>query len=224
MTGRQPSKIGLFWRSLVEDGQVVILDDEAPPADDMAGLHSLLTDLDRDSRLRLAYTPPPMDTAAAEWACLILYRACQFLVLREVKAEVVQQELSRPCPGTKSASVIYSADLALQHLSEVLVLASGIAPQDPLTIMLGRLTEQWPLSSVGIKGAGNSQPVANDLDLDIILANPCLSSLYVDRVIAHNDISRLDDSRIAHLARAALGAFPQLNPNISQHLAKETEK
>lgn len=215
MTPTQPSSLGLFWRSLVEDGRVGIFHAEPPTPDDLPGLHRFLAEHDRDNRLHLAHTPPPLDLPAAEWACILLYRACQFLVVREVEPQVVTEDLSRPCPTVLSPSVIYSADVALRHVGEVLNHASRIAADDPLTLGLQDVARRWPLSSVGVDDLG-------EIDIEPVLADRCLCTLYVDRIIARRDLARLDDRRVARLAAAALGAHPGLAAQISHHLSKVT--
>jgi hypothetical protein len=216
-----PSAIGLFWRSLVEDGHVAILHDAAPSAEDMSGLRTLLRELDRDMRLRLAFTPPALDLVTAQWACVMLYRACQFLMFRHVEAEVVDEALSLPAPGPMSPATIYSADLALRHLGEVLVLADRIAPKDVLTIRLRELGQQWPLSSVGIADLVDEDQTLEADPIARVLADDCLRMLYVDRVIAFGDKSRLAPESVARLVRTALGPFPELNPEMAAYLAKE---
>lgn len=213
MTPARPSSLGLFWRSLVEDGRVGIFSADPPTADDLPGLHRFLAEYDADRRLHLAHSAPPLDPAAAEWACTILFRACQFLVIRDIEADVVSGELAKPCPGGISAPVLYSVDLALSHLGVVLKLADRIAADDPLTTGLRNLARAWPLSSVGIPDVGA-------IDVQGILSDKCLTALYVDRIIAHVDQSRLDDPLVARRVAAALGGYPELAPTISHHLAK----
>jgi len=165
LTTRPTSQISFFWRCLIEDGQVSIIDDTAPEPAEIEALNTLLTEMDNDNRLRLAFEPPVLDLAVAHWACVLFFRACQFFVFRDCGADLVKQDLSLPAPGELSASTVYSADLALQHLGEITALAGGIAPEDPLTIQLKRLGQKWPLSSVGTK---------NLSEFDTTIGNACL--------------------------------------------------
>lgn len=208
-----PSDIGLFWRSLVEDGQVGVFGASPPGQDEFKGLDTFIQEQDRDNRLHLPGTPPSLDIPAARWACLLIFRACQFLVIRDVDAEMVEADLTLPCPGTLSPSVIYSADIALSHLGEILKLSAQVSENDPLTKCLRLVAAQWPLSSVGIE-------IDEEMDLDPILADRCLATLYADRIFEHQDLDRLHHPEVARLVATHLGAYPELNPRISQKLKK----
>jgi hypothetical protein len=82
---------------------------------------------------------------------------------------------------------------------------------DPLVARLVDWARRWPLSSVGTQVTGN-------LDVNDIVADNCLLTLYVDRIIATADTLRLSDPRVADAARRALGLFPSLAPAIAAAL------
>ena len=98
-------------------------------------------------------------------------------------------------------------DLSLRFLPDVMRMARAANAQDPLVEYLLAWAADWPLSSVGITGvnAGSIDPFIDDASL---------RALYVDRIIAANDQSRLADARAADAVRAALGGFRELSPAI----------
>ena len=131
--------------------------------------------------------------------------------LREVDAASVQQALAAPCPRPPSASVCYSADLSLRYLPDLLSLARGIAPDDPLVAGLTALARAWPLSSVGVAGM-------EDLDVSAFVDHPSLRQLYVDRIIERGDVSRLKHPAVRAAVGEALGAYPDLAPRVAAAL------
>jgi len=81
---------------------------------------------------------------------------------------------------------------------------------------LKTLATAWPLSSVGI-------PSLADLNLDSFINDETLSRLYVDRIIATNDLSRLGHPRVDELLRAALGLHRTLAPDLALRLFPEEQ-
>ena len=162
--------------------------------------------------MELAGTPPELDSAAGIWALRQIYSSCQFLVHREVDPKEVASRLAEPCPSTGPCEgVCYSVDLAFSYLIDVISLARGIAPGDPLVHGLLGLARAWPLSSVGVRDVG---PV----DISDFVENASLLQLYVDRIIQHKDISRLDDARVAEGVRRSLGIYGSLAREVAAAL------
>jgi hypothetical protein len=201
-----PSAVA-FVTNLLETGRVKV-----PPGDEaLDELDQAAAELDRAARTDAACEPPELDTPAASWALQIVYRACQALVFREINAETVRQTLAAPCPLPPSPAVHYSTDLSLRYLPDLLALARGIAPDDPLVAGLTALARAWPLSSVGVAGAG-------EVDPSPLIDHPSLRQLYIDRIIERGDASRLAHPAVRAAIREALGAYPSLAPKLAPHL------
>lgn len=203
-----------FLAALHESGRVRVARPPEPPEVEQAGVAEILTHWDLAVRRELAFTPPAFSLPAASWAALRLYRACQFLVFRDLSAAIVEDHLATACPEPCSPSVVYSADLTLRFLPDVISLARGIATGDPLVDALHRLARAWPLSSVGCL---RLEPV----DPSPFLDHPCLRRLYVDRILERRDTSRLDHPSVRAAVREALGLFPELCPEIASALRAE---
>lgn len=199
-----------FVEDLMDAGRVRVPSSAAVPAQLTEAMHAL----DRIAAPELAFEPPQLVAPAGEWALLVLYRACQALVYRQMEAEDVARELARPCPTPLSPAACYSVDLAFRVLPDILSLARGIAEQDPLVEGLMALARAWPLSSVGIKGVG-------EVDVAPFIRDASLRRLYVDRIIERGDHSRLNHAGVREAVREAIGAYPQLVPNLSPALASE---
>ena len=196
-----------FVRSLVETGHVRVPPDEAAPKN----VEEAVRELDGAARLELAFEPPALDPAAGAWALMRLYRACQALVFREIDASAVSHALGAPCPLPPSPAVCYSADLSLRYLPDVLSLARGIAPEDPLVAGLTVLAKAWPLSSVGVGGLDAADPAA-------FIDHAGLRQLYVDRIMERGDVSRLRHPIVRAAVQEALGAYPDLSPRLAAAL------
>jgi hypothetical protein len=196
-----------FVQSLLDTGRVNV----PPGGEPLDEVDEAAAELDRAARADAAFEPPALALPAAAWALTTVYRAAQALVFREIEADAVRQMLAVPCPLPPSPAVHYSADLSLRYLPDLLALASGIAPDDPLVTGLVALARAWPLSSVGVAGAGEADPSP-------FLDHPSLHLLYVDRIIERSDAARLGHPAVRAAVREAVGGFPSLAPKLSLHL------
>ncbi len=202
-----PNPLLAFMQSLWVGGDLVLTTSAGPTIEDAAACLPSLRTLESEYRRGLAGELPAVSLPAASWALTALYRACQFLVFRELPEEQLRAELSLPCPETPSPLVCYSVDLSLRFLPDVVRMARAANAHDPLVERLLTWATDWPLSSVGITGvtAGSIEAFIDDASL---------RTLYVDRILATNDQSRLSDDRVAEAVRAALGGFRELSPAI----------
>ena len=177
-------------------------------ADERQNAARVLTEWEQTQRAELPGHAPPFCEATAVWGAERFYRACQFLVFRDCSAEAIAAELTVAKPKAAApANAAYSVDLTWRFLPDLLKLASGLASDDPLVTQLRRWAVEWPLSSVGVPNLG-------EFDVSGFVEDPCLRTLYVDRIFARRDRTRLTDERIRDAVREALGAFPELAPEI----------
>src|SRR5262245_56399356 len=167
----------------------------------------LLTDFERLFRLSLTGEPPPVDMGIANAAAQTLYRLCQCLVYRELMPDQALAQGDRLPDAPRTASAHYSADLTLRFLPDAWRLAKEAAEGDPLVTTIRELAARWPLSSVGI-------PDFPAPAIDDIAEHPALLALYVDRIIERRDRSRLNDPRIRDAFLTAMGAHPELAPEL----------
>ena len=94
-------------------------------------------------------------------------------------------------------------------------LARAKSQDDPFVAHLNGLATSWPLSSVGIADVATD---SQEIDVTPIVGSRSLLALYVDRIIARDDVSRLEDLRIRDAVAGALGLFPELAPKIASTL------
>lgn len=194
-----------FTEALWAGGDLVLLTNAVPSPGETALAMSELRKLEGEYRLGLPRGCPELNEAAAEWALTRLYRACQYLAYRELPEDQVRADLGCPCPQTADPSVCYSVDLSFRFLPEIVRLSRSANVSRVLSERLQEWASVWPLSSVGIADVvpGPMEP---------ILGNSCLLTLYVDRIVASGDLSRLLDERTADAVRVALGGFRELAP------------
>ena len=86
--------------------------------------------------------------------------------------------------------------------------ARSESAEDPLVTELIQLAGRWPLSAVGITGAAEG-------DVKAIVTDACLLRMYVDRIIARHDFPRLANERVREATLQAIGAFPELMPEVA---------
>src|SRR5690348_14553961 len=105
-----------FLSMLQEGGHVIVGRDDPQRGEE---LERALNEMDAVARGDLAFTAPALSMPAAQWAAIRMYRACQFLVYREVEPSIIEKDLREPCPEAVSPSVCYSVDLSFRILPDL---------------------------------------------------------------------------------------------------------
>ncbi len=198
-----------FLRALRESGELTV--GTEPPAELDAELERALREHDALFRDELAPDAPELAIDAAHWGAKKLVQSCQLLTMRDAPPAVAQNTLLDPYHGPVGAETEYSVDLTLAYLPSLFHLAERVAPDDPVLDALRELGSEWPLSSVGISGIDCPPRL-------VFWENHSLRTLYVDRVLETGDVTRLEDPQVARATRAALGAYPELEPKIMEFL------
>lgn len=204
-----PNRFVDFLRSLTSEGKVAVGSGEPPPIDEAA--LEFLCHCEEIARAELVGEAPSLSLEVAAWASLVLYRACQFVVCRDIGEPAIVAALKCPCPEARTPSADWSADLVFRYLPDVHRLAQHLSRTDPLVREIRFLAVSWPLSSVGT-------PEVSGVDLDPFWDHPGLRQLYLDRILSKSDLSRLGDPRVDDGIRTALGAHPELAPEFANRL------
>lgn len=198
-----------FLRGLYESGRPTVA--LGPMAGAVAGgvpaeLEQALREVDALARREAPGEAPELDLLAAAFGLERLYSASRALKERSLSAEEVAALVSVPFSGSRTAAVLWSADLALRFLPGLYELARGISREDPLVLALLQLAREWPLSSVGI-ALGTAE-----LSLDEELCtHPTLRGLLVDRILERGSPELGAVPWIASALAAAVGAHPELS-------------
>lgn len=129
-------------------------------------------------------------------------------MFRDYDADQVREVFSTAFPEDFTASAHYSVDLTMRFLPDLLRLARTRSSGDLLVDELNKLAHQWPLSSVGMGDVV-------DVSIRPIVEDSCLLQLYVDRIIAREDVGRLSDPSVRLAARRAIGIHRHLAPKIA---------
>ncbi|MDJ1501396.1 hypothetical protein [Xanthocytophaga agilis] len=146
----------------------------------------------------IPHTAPAFLPEAALWGAMLIYRACQSILLRHLTESQVRTYLL-PYSGPPSAEAIYSIDLTLRFLPDLMHFAKGLSPDDVLVQLLRNTAQSWPFSSVGVDIEENSDHTT------FIRLHPSLKYTYVDRIIQKRDHKRLTHPELYDLVKAALG-------------------
>ena len=201
-----------FLAALFDHGRVgVVHPQEHVATGDVRQAQRLLEDRAATVALEFPGQPPRLDLPVATWAAMMLYRACQLAIYRELDAGAIGELLSSACPSAEASSRHYSADLAFVFLPDLIRHATTAAADDPLVTRLRDLAAAWPLSSVGVAKI-EPQNVAE------IASHPGLLRLYVDRILARKDWPRLAERAVRAAAEQSLGAHSALWPEAAKHL------
>ena len=141
----------------------------------------------------------------------MMYAISQTLVFRDIDGEAIERRFARPCPGAPSPSRCYSVDLTFQYLPDVFSIARRSAPGDPLVDRIRQTAREWPLSSVGV-------PAIGEVSTDAFWDSRSLRQLYIDRILARQDRSRLSTDPVRGEVRASLGLYRDLYPEVAAAL------
>ena len=206
-----------FLQALFEHGKVRV----GAPGDGIssaqwAGVDAILAERHAAEGAEFPGVIPPLAPAVARWAAEQFYRACQFAVYRDAGAEKIAAALASPCPPAPAASRHVSVDLTFRFLGDLYRLAHAASPDDPLCERLRAWAAEWPLSSVGMPGV-------NPRNIDDVLEPVGLRTLYVDRIIARRDRSRLNDPRVRQAVLAAIGSYHELAADLAGALTNGEE-
>ena len=185
-------RLSEFLSSLFNEGRVIVARSLGDfDAVDLEASARLIAEFAQNERLEMPTGTPDLNKAAALWAAQYLYRSIQFVLLRDLEVELMENYL-QPYTGAQDDSALWSIDLIFRHLGPLFKFSSGISPDDPLVQKLKETAAAWPLSSVGlnIQTNANTQPILN---------NPALKTIYLDRIIAHRDLTRLGERERAAL-------------------------
>ena len=166
-----------FLDRLFEEGRVAVSPPEPVQADELQAAEDTLAALEAVYRLDLPGEPPPLAIAAARWAAVSLFHACQFVAFRNAGEEMIAAALGTPVPEAEATSLHYSVDLTFRFLPDLMRLARTDAENDPLLGYLRQWAVDWPLSSVGI-------PDVTPSSIEPIVSHRCLLNIYRDRIIA----------------------------------------
>lgn len=192
-----------FLTALFEDGRVRATQPGNLLADELQKAEAVLSNFEQDFRREFPGGAPDYAPRAALWGATMFYRAAQFVVYRDLDAPLIAQMLSPPCPEPSTAAAHYSVDLVFRFLPDLMRLAKTASQSDPLVNHLRMWGSEWPLSSVDM-------PEVELRNIEPLVNHAGLLALYVDRILARGDASRLAEPRVRVAARVAVGAFPEL--------------
>ena len=191
-----------FLHSLFSSGELVLPRVES--AFDVKSVHDALIQLEQHWRRELPGTPPTFLPDVSLKAAQVLMRLCRAVVDRDMGVELAEQMIGQiGLTEDSSPEQHYSADLVLRFLPQVADRARRISESDASLELMKKIGQKWPLSSVGMKDCAPDQ-------LPTALQHSTLWRMYVDRIIAARDNSRVHNPLVRNAIAAALGPFPNL--------------
>jgi hypothetical protein len=175
----------------------------------------VLETFELDWRLNMPGEAPAFHRDTATWAAIAFYRACQYAVFRDEGPEFRWEPLAGENELCQRPEAHYSVDLVFRFLPDLLRNVRAAAIADPLGEEILAWARRWPLSSVGVSFVESG---GDDCRRATILRCPSLLRMYVDRIIARRDVSRLNDEAVRQAVAAAIGMHPELASEISAAL------
>lgn len=203
-------------RMLLDEGRIQFHGVELPSDEERQEAEIVLREFEQQYRLECPGDPPKLSLPAAMWAAEMYFRAALILAYREIDEAGIAELLSLPFPADRDASGHYSVDLVFRLLPELHVRAKAASKSDPLLKPIEKWANEWPLSSLGMEGVVPEQ-------IDEILQNPSLLTLYVDRIITKKDASRLKPPEVQEAVKAAYGIHHHLAPELHKILTTNPE-
>jgi len=205
-----------FLTNLFEDGAVSLPQPIAISPEELQAGAEVIAANERIRRIEFPNEAPAFYPESASWAAVRFFRACQFLLYRELDAAEMSEAFGESLAGPHTPEVHYSVDIIFQYLPDLLRFSKSESADDPLNTHLINWARQWPLSSVGISGLENC-------DISGFEADAGMLQLYADRIIATADCSRLESPTARTAVTAALGMYPEFAPKLADALRVTTE-
>lgn len=143
---------------------------------------------------------PDFNRSAAVWSSKVLYYAAQLVLYREHNEETIT-DLFTDYSGMKTPSAIITADLCLRYLPELVKYLSQIEVNDELIGVLNSILFEWHYSGL------LSDIDLREVDLKDQLDDPCMSKLYINRVIEQKQKAVGQKDFLKPLVTAALGNY-----------------
>jgi hypothetical protein len=194
-------KLAPFLDDLFADGKVTVAGKIVPfDHADLQQAGIVLKKFYEKQSPEMPYTPPAFEPLAALWSAEYFYRCIQFVMLRDLPPEKINETLL-PYTGEMTAETIYSADLTFRYLPDLLNLAKGLAPDDILVLHIKQTALQWPFSSVGM----NLTEEARNPVTEKILNHPSLKYAYLDKIIETHDMKRVNTDQLRELISEIMG-------------------
>ncbi len=155
-----------------------------------------LHELYQKEALEHPHQTPEFDPAAAAWGALLLYYAAQAILNRSASLEEIMP-LFESYTGQVTASAVFSVDLSLRFLPDLIDKLKIVNPDDGLILLLEQQLAAWPYSAIGYELV-----TPPPLGLD----NPCLLQCYANRIIAKKAVALLSLPVLYQAVQASLGA------------------
>ncbi|MFY0254469.1 hypothetical protein ACDQ55_10995 [Chitinophaga sp. 30R24] len=196
-------KLSVFINHLVREGQVAVVNQFVPfTPGELKETTTVLQEYYDNDILEMPGAAPIFNADAALWAAQYVYRTVQLALLRESGLEAIIQWM-QPYTADITDSSIYSADLCLRYLPDLLHLSKGLSPDDPLVQYIRKTAALWPFSSTGMNlpATGNT---------DMIIASPSLLQAYADRIIASRDQGRCNIPAVLATVNTSLGNYANM--------------
>ncbi|MFN3148746.1 hypothetical protein [Bremerella sp.] len=197
-----------FLETLLGEGRAAVPPLGPIPAQQRSDAEEILARYEQLWRRECPNPMPDFSMEAATWAAEQFCLACQFAIFRSVDEQAMHAALETSLEGKAGPGVHYSVDLVFRFLPDLVKFVHAASSDDPLERILKGWAHDWPLSSVGIRGI-------EVMDLSAFYESSGLMMLYIDRVFAHGDTSRLSDEAVREQALAAVGMYPDLAANMA---------
>ena len=205
-------ELSRFIRGLTTEGKVHIHHLVIPfSREDLKTSRQQIKVIYQQDRLGMPYQAPRLIEEAAIWGAAFMYRAIQFVMLRETPSSEIDKHL-QPYLQPIDAHIAYSVDLILRYLPEVFNLAKGLAPEDPLVNRLYQTGLLFPYSVVGVE-------LKEEPDYQVIFGNVSLKYALIDRIIEKKSVSHIKHPEILNLVQEVLGQYSsRIWPELSNYI------
>jgi hypothetical protein len=161
----------------------------------------LKTEYQKES-LEYAFTLPPYNSEAALWAAKTIYIASQLIMYRENKGEEIEILLP-DFIGEQNASSLFSVDLCLRFLPDMITQLRLIDSEDMLIDLLELKLYTWHYSGV-------TYPLnIEKLSFETVVSDPCLHQAYANRIMKHKKLKLATQESFKNLILANLGDHGQ---------------
>jgi hypothetical protein len=193
-----------FLKELWETGSASVDRDLEFTDKELEDCHSLLIHYEKNARLNVPENLPGFNVGMAVHAVQLFYNISQMVVNRDFSENLIDECFSRveKFEDEKDLTTVWSVDLIFQHLPSLLKIAKNLSEGDSLCQRIIELSENFPLSSVGI-------PLKKCHD-GFLFENSSLTIIYLNRIIENQAVDRLTNEKTYNILMETLGQHSTL--------------
>ncbi len=152
--------------------------------------------------LTFQFEVPDFNSDVALWAAEFMYVSAQLIIYRENHSNELQDILPNE-EFVVTPSTLMSVDICFRFIPDLLKELKLIDGEDKLIPILESKLQKWYYSAV------NSEVEIENKDWDVVIQSPCLTQLYINRIIKFKNRKLAKIPNVNSKISARIGIYDQ---------------